>query len=102
VGTTVLVQPLSVNTSFVDVHERDTYLNKLTFRSTGFIIDRSLGSLGEELDGRETPDVVLGCDGLVVGLIGIHVCDNTVGLGSECSSDILVSGLHVLMVSLPP
>jgi hypothetical protein len=102
VGTTVLVQPLLVSTSFVDVHERDTYLDELTFRSTRLVIDRSLGSLGEELDGRETPDVVLGCDGLVVGFICVHVCDNTVGLGSECPSDVLVSRLHVLVVSFPP
>jgi hypothetical protein len=82
--------------------DKKTHLNELTFRSTRLVVDRSLGSLGEELDGRETPDVVLGCDGLVVGLIGVHVCDNTVGLGSECSSNILVSRLHVLVVSFPP
>jgi hypothetical protein len=82
--------------------DKETHLNELTFRSTRLVVDRSLGSLGEELDGRETPDVVLRCDGLVVGFIGVHVCDNTVGLGSERSSDVLVSRLHVLVVSLPP
>jgi hypothetical protein len=102
VGTAVFVQPLLVSMILFTPLDKETHLNELTFRSTRLVVDRSLGSLGEELDGRETPDVVPGCNGLVVGLIGVHVCDNTVGLGSECSSDVLVSRLHVLVVSLPP
>jgi len=78
------------------------YINELTLGSTDFIGDRSLGTLWEELDGGETPDVVFRGDGLVVGLIGVHVRNNTVGLGSECSGDVLISRLHVLVVSLPP
>ena len=97
----MLVQPLRVSILLLAAPDDKTHLDELTFRSTGLIVDRSLGSLREELNGRETPDVVLGCDGLVVGLISVHVCDNTVGLGSECSSDILVSRLHVLVISLP-
>jgi hypothetical protein len=71
----------------------------LAFGSAGLVSDRCLGSLGEELDRRETPDIVLGSNRLVVGLVCVHVGDDTVGLRSERSSDILVCGLHVLVVS---
>ena len=74
-------------------------LDELTLGSTRLVGDWSLGSFREELDSWETPDVVFGSNGLVVGLIGVHMSDDTIGFGSECSSNVLVCRLHILLVS---